>query len=168
MTFFDPKRYDLARVGRYKFNKKLAIAARLVNQKPAEDVVDAYTGEVLAPAGHVISEELAEHIQNCGVNFVKLERDNRILFVRGNGFVNLDAFLEHYDPELYKQYQQEVADWTENGRTLPDLYERVFKDALVELADRAKRTASRSCASSTSTSTTSSPSIFCARTSSPP
>ena len=44
----DPKRYELARVGRYKFNKKLAIAARLVNQKPAEDVVDEYTGEVLA------------------------------------------------------------------------------------------------------------------------
>ena len=138
MTFFDPKRYDLARVGRYKFNKKLAIAARLANQKPAEDIVDEYTGEVLAPAGRVISEELAEHIQNCGVNFVKLERDNRILFVRGNGFVNLDAFLEHYDPELYKQYQQEVADWTESGRTLPDVYERVYRDALVALADQAR------------------------------
>ena len=63
--FFDPRRYDLAKVGRYKFNKKLALKNRITGHTLAEDVVDAETGEILAEAG-AVDKELAETIQNAG------------------------------------------------------------------------------------------------------
>ena len=72
-TFSDPKRYDLARVGRYKFNKKLTIAHRLAGQKPVEDVIDPATGEVLAAAGEVMNAETASRVQNAGVNVVDVD-----------------------------------------------------------------------------------------------
>ena len=70
--FFDPKRYDLAKVGRYKFNKKLALAARIAGGIASEDVVNPETGEILVSAGGTISREMAETIQNAGVNSVTL------------------------------------------------------------------------------------------------
>ena len=69
-TFFDPKRYDLAHVGRYKFNKKLAIARRISGMESAETILNPITGEVLAVEGKIITDEQAERIQNCGVNAV--------------------------------------------------------------------------------------------------
>ena len=68
--FFDPRRYDLAKVGRYKFNKKLHFKNRIKGQKLAEDVVDMTTGEVLAEAGTTVDKELAETLQNSAVPFV--------------------------------------------------------------------------------------------------
>ena len=68
LLFFDPKRYDLARVGRYKFNKKLGICARIAGFESAEDIVDPQTGEILLEKGQIISREMANTIQNCGVN----------------------------------------------------------------------------------------------------
>ena len=65
--FFDPRRYDLAKVGRYKFNKKLHFNKRIVGHKLAEDVVDASTGEILAEEGAVVTLELADAIQNAAV-----------------------------------------------------------------------------------------------------
>ena len=138
LQFFDPKRYDLARVGRYKYNKKLAIAARLTGERPEQDVVNPFTGEIIAPAGQIITEEMAETIQNAGVNAVLVNKENRILHVVGNNFVRLEAFLRDYDPELFAQYQDEVKAREASGQKLPEVYERVHEPALVELIDRAK------------------------------
>ena len=74
--FFDPKRYDLARVGRYKFNKKLALASRIAGRRLAERVVAPLTGEILAEAGDRLTREKAEEIQNAGVNEVVIQLDN--------------------------------------------------------------------------------------------
>ena len=92
-TFSDPKRYDLARVGRYKFNKKLTIAHRLAGQKPARDVVDPATGEVLAAAGEVMNAETASRVQNAGVNVVDVDCDGTRVRIIGNGFVDTHAWL---------------------------------------------------------------------------
>ena len=126
--FFDPKRYDLAHVGRYKYNKKLALALRIFNRVPVEDVVHPYTGEMLAEAGQPISREQAEAIQNAGVNDVVVrvgEQDVRII---GNNFAFIKPFLEGYDAELYAQYDEEEAPFNE----------RVHVPTLIEILDRVK------------------------------
>ena len=136
LQFFDPKRYDLARVGRYKYNKKLAVAARIAGQTVEEDVVSPFTGEVLAAAGTVISYDQAKMIQNAGVNVVLLNRENRILRVVGNNFVDFDAFMKNYDENLYKQYLDELATRGENYDS--PMFERVHLPTLIELVDRVK------------------------------
>lgn len=70
--FFDPRRYDLAKVGRYKFNKKLAISARIKGRTLAEPVADPRTGEIIANEGDAISADLAMQIERAGVNQVEL------------------------------------------------------------------------------------------------
>jgi len=135
-TFFEPKRYDLARVGRYKYNKKLAIAARIAGHTVEEDVVDPVTGEVLAAAGTVIGFELAERIQNAGVNLVLLNGEGRILRVIGNNTVRFDAYMAEYQPELYAQYCDELA---ERGADYENpLFERVYLPALQEMIEKCK------------------------------
>ena len=92
--FFDPKRYDLMRVGRYKFNKKLGVAARIAGQTAAEDIVSPISGEVLAAKGDVITREKAKEIQNAGVNVVLLQCENNVVHkVIGNNFVDAANFL---------------------------------------------------------------------------
>ncbi len=98
-TFYDYKRYDLARVGRYKYNKKLAIGTRIAGYKLAEDVVSPVTGEILAVKGEVVSEEKGKEIQNNAVNVVYLEYTDadgkaRKFKVIGNNTVDLDAFVQ--------------------------------------------------------------------------
>ncbi|WP_418349029.1 DNA-directed RNA polymerase subunit beta [Slackia isoflavoniconvertens] len=95
---FDPKRYDLARVGRYKFNKKLAIENRIAGQVAGEDVINPETGEVMCAAGDTITREMAHEIQRAGVNRVELNVDNHMVRVIGNYFVDADAFLP-FDPK---------------------------------------------------------------------
>lgn len=68
--FFDPRRYDLAKVGRYKFNKKLLLRNRIAGHVLAEEVVDTTTGEIMAEVGTVVSKELADQIQNAAVPYV--------------------------------------------------------------------------------------------------
>ena len=75
--FFDPRRYDLAKVGRYKFNKKLALRNRINGQVLAEDVVDVTTGEIIAEKGTTVTRELADAIQNAGVPFVWVQTEER-------------------------------------------------------------------------------------------
>jgi len=95
--FFDPKRYDLAKVGRYKFNKKLALKSRVRGFKLAENVVDPNTGEILAEGGTVISPELADQIQNAGCAHVDvLVEDDRPLRVLSNMAVDIDPYLEPF------------------------------------------------------------------------
>ncbi|MBE5783420.1 MAG: DNA-directed RNA polymerase subunit beta [Clostridiales bacterium] len=96
--FFDPKRYDLMRVGRYKFNKKLGVAARIAGQVAAEDIVSPISGEVMVQKGDVISRAMAKDIQNAGVNVVFLQCDNVVHKVIGNNFVDAANFLP-FDPK---------------------------------------------------------------------
>ena len=97
-TFFDTRRYDMMRVGRYKYNKKLSIAARLRGQVVAADIIDPETGEVLIAAGERIPaakhDPLAMRIQNCGVNDVLLQLGERVVRVIGNNFVDAAAWLD--------------------------------------------------------------------------
>ena len=95
--FYDSKRYDLMRVGRYKFNKKLALSARIANRKAAEDIVSPLTREVLAAAGETISVSKAREIQNAGVNSVMVEVDGASHKVVGNYFADARAYL-NFDP----------------------------------------------------------------------
>ena len=97
---YDNKRYNLARVGRYKFNKKLALRARVVGQKLAEDVVDASTGEVLATAGTVLDKELADQIQNAGVPFIWVETEERKVKVLSNQAVDIHSYVDLSDQDL--------------------------------------------------------------------
>ena len=96
--FFDPKRYDLMRVGRYKFNKKLGIAARIGGQVAAQDIIDPRTGEVLVKAGETIRRNQALDIQNTGINVVHLQCEDHVVRVLGNNFVDARGFLP-FDPK---------------------------------------------------------------------
>ena len=130
--FFDPKRYDLAHVGRYKYNKKLALALRIFNQVPVQDVAHPYTGEILAPKGQPISREQAEAIQNAGVNEVVVEVDGTEFRVIGNNFAFFKPFMEGYDAELLAQYDESVVSFHERVHipTLVALLERVREDGV--------------------------------------
>ena len=96
--FFDPRRYDLAKVGRYKFNKKLSFKFRLNGQVLAEDVVDTTTGEIIAEAGTKLDKESAMKVQNSAVPFVWVEGINRKQKVLSNMMVELSAYVS-FDPE---------------------------------------------------------------------
>ena len=92
--FFDPRRYDLAKVGRYKFNKKLALKNRISGQVLAEDVVDASTGEILAESGTLVTRELAESIQNAAVPFVWIQGEERNIKVLSNMMVDVTSYVD--------------------------------------------------------------------------
>ncbi len=126
--FFDPRRYDLAFVGRYKYNKKLAISLRIANRVAAEDIVHPYTGEVLVNEGETISREQAEAIQNAGVNEVMVQTESDPFRVIGNNFVYIKPFLENYDPELAAQYDESCAPF----------HERVHMPSLVAILETVK------------------------------
>ena len=95
--FYDPKRYDLAKVGRYKFNKKLAFKNRISGFVLAEDAVDPNTGEIIAKQGEKLSEQLAEQIQNTAAPFVKIfVEDNRVCKILSNLTVDIDGFVQGF------------------------------------------------------------------------
>ena len=92
--FFDPKRYDLAKVGRYKFNKKLALSYRIYNRLSAEDIVNPFTGEILVSEKERISIDMAMAIQNCGINVVKIiGEEDKVAKVIGNNFVDIKEHI---------------------------------------------------------------------------
>ncbi len=91
--FFDPRRYDLAKVGRYKFNKKLSLRNRINGHTLAETVVDPTTGEVLAEAGTVVNRELADQIQNAAVPYVYVQGEERNIKVLSNMMVDIKNFV---------------------------------------------------------------------------
>ena len=104
MLFFDPRRYDLSRFGRYKMNKKLSLARRIMNHVAAENVVDPFTGEILAEAGKKIERKLAEQIDAVGVDLVVLKIDDPMqdkphkVKVITNGCVDAQAIIDSYYP----------------------------------------------------------------------
>ena len=95
--FFDPRRYDLAKVGRYKFNKKLHMKNRIVGQIPSEDIVDTSTGDILAEAGKAITKDQAIAIQNAAIPYVWIQTEERVEKVLSNLMVDLSAYVT-FDP----------------------------------------------------------------------
>lgn len=98
--FFDPKRYDLARVGRFKFNSKLAMAARITGYVAAADIVDTKTGELLVSAGEVIKRSDAENIEYAGINSVDISAGEKTHRVFSNNMVDPRAFLDFDTADL--------------------------------------------------------------------
>ena len=107
--FYDNKRYDLAKVGRYKFNQKLALAGRINGKVAANDIVDSETGEVFVQAGEVISEEVAENIQNAGINVVDITLGENVVRIIGNNTVNIHKVLPTVD--LSKLHFKELVNY---------------------------------------------------------
>ena len=98
--FFDPRRYDLAKVGRYKFNKKLALKNRISGQVLAEDVVDPSTGEVIAEAGTVVDRALATQIQNAAVPALWIQTETRNVKILSSMMVDIRSWIpEIEDPK---------------------------------------------------------------------
>ena len=130
--FFDPKRYDLAHVGRYKYNKKLSLARRIAGFAAAENVVNPYTGEILVNEGEEISREMADAIQNAGVNEVVVKVEDGAMRVIGNNTAYLKPFLMSYDAELAAQLDEEALDFNERIHvpTLISVLEKVKADGL--------------------------------------
>ena len=95
--FFDNKRYDLAKVGRYKFNQKLSLASRIKGKVAADDIVDSETGEVFVNAGETISDEVAEDIQNSGINTVDIMYMDKKIRIIGNNTVDIHKVLPNVD-----------------------------------------------------------------------
>ena len=96
-TFFDPRRYDLSAVGRYKFNKKMGLWARIRGQKLAMPIADPRTGEIIAEAGEVLTTERAHQLDDCGVNGALLDMDGKTIRVFSNNMVHLENFVD-FDP----------------------------------------------------------------------
>ena len=96
-TFFDPRRYDLSAVGRYKFNKKMGLWARIRGQKLAMPIADPRTGEIIAEAGEVLTTERAHQLDDCGVNETLLDMDGKTIRVFSNNMVHLENFVD-FDP----------------------------------------------------------------------
>ena len=92
--FFDPRRYDLSKVGRYKYNKKLSLGHRLTDRELAETVVDPRTGEVLGEEGEILSREKAQRIDRSGVSCVKIKVGESVVKVISNGMVYLEDFVD--------------------------------------------------------------------------
>ena len=92
--FFDPKKYDLSKVGRYKFNKKLSISSRIYNHVSSDDNLNPQTGEILIERGKYIDREIAQKIQDSGVNSVDLSIEGKNIRVVGNNWVNIKNFIE--------------------------------------------------------------------------
>jgi len=95
--FFDAKRYDLAKFGRFKFNKKMAISSRLNGQRAAEDIVDPNTGEILVSENEIITRQKAEEIQNAGINMVHVYVEDKKVKVIGNNTVDISNYID-FDP----------------------------------------------------------------------
>ena len=131
-TFFDPKRYDMMRVGRYKYNKKLAIAARIRGHVVDQDIIDPTTGEVIIAAGEWIpaakTDPLAKKIQDAGVNDIYLRLENRVVRVIGNNFVDAAAWLS--EEEIEKAGINEMV----HLPTLKQLLETAEQEGMDELA----------------------------------
>ena len=130
--FFDPRRYDLAKVGRYKFNKKLNLASRIANKVAFDDIVNGETGEVLVEAGNVITPEVATDIQNAGINIVDIKLEDKKVRVIGNGTVDIHAFVELKDLKIKENVNYEVLKNILENTDKKDL-EKVIEERMEEL-----------------------------------
>ena len=126
--FFDPRRYDLAKVGRYKFNKKLAISARIKGKTLAEPVADPRTGEIIANEGDAISADLAMQIERAGVNQVELLVEGKKVRVFSNNMVYLDEYVdfEVEDFPVKKVIKAIIEEILENAETEDEIKEQLW------------------------------------------
>ena len=139
---FDPKRYDLAKVGRYKFNKKLAFRNRIVRHVLAEDVMDKSTGEIIGEKGTEVTVELADKMQNAAVPYVWIQGEDRNVKVLSNLMVDINTYL----PELNKEevgitelvYYPKLMDVMElaNGDYTGDDFKRELKNYVNDLVPK--------------------------------
>ena len=135
--FFDPRRYDLAKVGRYKFNKKLMLKNRIKNHALAEDVVDPYTGELIAAADTVVSAELADQIQNAAVSYVYIQTEEKKVKVLSNMMVDITSFVDCNPKELgitelvyFPVLQQIMEECSDKPEELADAIKRNVADLI--------------------------------------
>ena len=132
--FFDPRRYDLSMVGRYKYNKKLSLWARIRGQKLVYPVADPRTGEIVFDAGHIVTDEEAREMDAIGVNDVTIEVDGRTMRVFSNHMVDLDRFVD-FDPVAECGIKERVRE-----SVLKELLEQYsgeeLKEAIRDNADR--------------------------------
>ena len=132
--FFDPRRYDLSMVGRYKYNKKLSLWARIRGQKLSFPVADPRTGEILFDAGHIVTDEEAREMDAIGINDVTIEVDGRTMRVFSNHMVDLDRFVD-FDPVAECGIKERVRE-----SVLKELLEQYsgeeLKEAIRDNADR--------------------------------
>ena len=127
--FYDNRRYDLAKVGRYKFNQKLSLATRIKGKVSAGDIVDSETGEVFVSQGEVISEDVAEAIQNSGINVVDIILNDRTIRIIGNNTVNIHKVLP--DVDLSKLHFKENVNYT----VLKNIIDNTDKKDLVKIIE---------------------------------
>ena len=133
--FFDPRRYDLAKVGRYKFNKKLSLRNRIHGQVLAEDVVDVSTGEIIAEQGTTVTRELADNIQNAAVPFVWIQGEERNIKVLSNLMVDVTNYVDIDRQEARKLgiteqvYYPVLETILEENETLEDIKNALHRDA---------------------------------------
>ena len=132
--FFDPRRYDLSMVGRYKYNKKLSLWVRIRGQKLSFPVADPRTGEIMFDAGHIVTDEEAREMDAIGVNDVTIEVDGRTMRVFSNHMVDLDRFVD-FDPVAECGIKERVRE-----SVLKELLEQYsgeeLKEAIRDNADR--------------------------------
>lgn len=135
--FFDPRRYDLAKVGRYKFNKKLMFRNRIRNHALSEDVMDPYTGELIAAAGTVVTAELADEIQNAAVPYVYVQTEEKNEKVLSNMMVDITHFVDCNPRELgvtelvyFPVLQQILDEYSEKPDELADAIKRNIHDLI--------------------------------------
>lgn len=131
--FYDNKRYDLAKVGRYKFNQKLALATRIKDKVSANDIVDSETGEVFVQAGKIISEEVAEEIQDSGINIVDIMVGDKKVRIIGNSTCNIHKVLPTVD--LSKLHIKELVNYNVLKNIVDNTSEEELVKALEERMD---------------------------------
>ena len=129
--FFDARRYDLARVGRFKYNQKLSLASRITGKVAYADIIDPSTGEVLVEKDNVISEEVAREIQDTGINIVDVKVEDKKVRVIGNGTVNIHKFVTnvdisklHFKEDVNYEVLKSILDTTEEKDLVKVLTER--------------------------------------------
>ena len=129
---FDPRRYDLAKVGRYKFNKKLSLATRITGKIAYEDIADPETGEVLVEKDNMITEDVAIAIQDTGINVVNVNVNGKKVVVIGNGTVNIHSILPdvdlsdlHIKEMVNYEVLKSIIDTTEKDKLHDTIKERI-------------------------------------------
>ncbi len=141
--FFDPRRYDLTKVGRFKYNTKLSLATRIAGQVSAEKIVNPETGELLVSKDKTITPEIAEAIQESGINEVKVKVEDKIINVIGNGTVWIGSFVDGDLSELgieervnYAVLKEILADVEANDKdlykTLEENYDRLLPNHITK------------------------------------
>ena len=131
--FFDNRRYDLAKVGRFKFNQKLGLANRITGQIAYNDIIDEQTGEILVSADEKITEDIAEQIQNSGINIVDVKVNDKKVRVIGNGTVNIYKVLPDFN--FKKLHFKENVNYAVLKNILENTNEKTLYKALEERYD---------------------------------